>query len=105
MVTRIGRIIGLGLGVWLMWFSPCLGQEEKAQRVKPWSGKWADGRVMTRANLDQILREHRLWLERDEKQGKRAFLWEADLSGAKLGGANLSGANLVGSQPERGLFK
>ena len=70
----------------------------------------ADGRVITQADLDQILREHKLWWESresDEKQGKkadlsRAYLVKANLSGANLWEANLSGANMRGGQPERG---
>ena len=42
----------------------------------------------------KILEEHKLWLDSDGKQGARANLTDADLSGASLSGANLSGANL-----------
>ena len=40
-------------------------------------------------NLEEILHQHRIWLETNSKKGKRA-----DLSGAKLSGANLSEAKL-----------
>ena len=51
--------------------------------------------------LRQILSAHQLWLESDEKQGKRADLSgaaldQANLSGAILSGADFSGASLIG---------
>ena len=50
-------------------------------------------KVITREELDTILRKHKLWLA-DEKDGERANLSRADLSGADLSWANLSWANL-----------
>ena len=44
-----------------------------------------------------VLQDHRLWLESDGEQGKRADLWNADLWNADLQGANLRGANLQGA--------
>lgn len=40
-------------------------------------------------NLSEILNQHKLWLESEGREGKRA-----DLSGANLRHANLSGADL-----------
>ena len=50
-------------------------------------------KVITRDELDAILRKHKLWLA-DEDGGERANLSGANLSGANLSGANLSWANL-----------
>jgi hypothetical protein len=49
------------------------------------------------SELKDILDQHRLWIESDRKQGKRAILQGADLRGANLQGANLRGANLGGA--------
>ena len=48
---------------------------------------------MDKQELKNILDKHLKWL-RGENGGKRADLFEADLSGANLFGADLSGANL-----------
>ena len=45
---------------------------------------------MENVTLKTILEQHTLWLDSNEKEGKRA-----NLSGANLSGANLSGANLT----------
>ena len=49
---------------------------------------------MDASKLKEILDQHRLWIETNKAQGKRANLWGEDLRGANLGGANLTGANL-----------
>jgi len=49
---------------------------------------------MTQKELDNVLSEHRKWL--DDKGGKRAYLFEANLTGAYLTRANLTGADLTG---------
>ena len=51
---------------------------------------------MTRAELAEALRLHKLWMGGD-RDGVRAYLSGANLSGANLSGANLSGANLSGA--------
>lgn len=110
---------------------PAFAQEaKKPEREKPWTGKLADGRVITRADLDQILQDHKLWLESDGKKGKKAdlaraylrkaklngaILWwakltgasisDADLSGAELSEANLSGAELNWADQSRAFFE
>ena len=48
---------------------------------------------ITKEELEQFLRKHKLWLEKDPS-GKRANLSRADLSGANLSGADLSWADL-----------
>jgi uncharacterized protein YjbI with pentapeptide repeats len=56
--------------------------------------EWRDrsGNVCNRSDLEEILREHRQWIESREKAGTRA-----NLSGANFTNANLSGANLSGT--------
>ena len=50
-------------------------------------------KVITKEELEQFLRKHKLWLE-DKEGGERADLSWANLSRANLSGANLSRANL-----------
>lgn len=91
-----GSLVLLGLGLWLLCFAPAYAQEKPTG--KPWTGKWAYGRVITEADLRQILQDHELWLRSDKKQGERANLEGANLSGAKLWNANLSGAKLLNTR-------
>lgn len=89
-----------------------------AQEKKEWTWKDRDRKTRTRAELEQILAEHKRWFDLGQSHGtradlsradlsdadlSRAYLNEADLSGAKLDFANLSGAylgaaNLVGAK-------
>jgi len=89
-VSLLGRLACIGIGLWLLCLAP-------ASSENLWTGKLLDGRVITRADLDQILQEHSLWLKSDKKEGKIASLSGANLSRADLSGANLSGAKLVGA--------
>ncbi len=50
---------------------------------------------MTKQELKEILRNHKLWIE--GIGSKRADLYGADLYGVDLSGANLSKANLIGA--------
>ena len=52
---------------------------------------------ITREVLDQIVRQHQLWLDSDGDKGERADLQGADLRGAYLVDAYLDGANFGGS--------
>ena len=52
---------------------------------------------MRQSELKAILKDHKLWLESDGKQGKRAYLEGADLQFVNLQDANLYGANLTGA--------
>ena len=51
---------------------------------------------MTRNEISEILRKHKMWID-DEEGGERANLSGANLSGANLSGANLSRADLRGA--------
>jgi uncharacterized protein YjbI with pentapeptide repeats len=51
-------------------------------------------RQITKPKLDQILKQHQLWLESDGHEGARARLEDADLQGSDLRGADLQAANL-----------
>ena len=52
---------------------------------------------MKQSELNHILNQHKLWLESNGNQGKRADLSGVNLSGAYLTRANLAGANLSGA--------
>jgi uncharacterized protein YjbI with pentapeptide repeats len=52
---------------------------------------------MNKDELNVVLEQHSLWLNTSGKEGARAYLSQADLSGANLTGANLSRAYLVGT--------
>ena len=61
---------------------------------KVWTWKDRSGQTRTRAELDEILRQHKLWLVSKRESGSRAILRGADLTGADLSSAELLGANL-----------
>ena len=52
---------------------------------------------MEASKLNQILEQHKLWLETNEVQGERANLTDADLYCANLTDADLYGADLEGT--------
>jgi uncharacterized protein YjbI with pentapeptide repeats len=66
-------------------FNSALAQPPPAEPV--WTGKKADGTVITEDDLARILASHKKWLETDKKEGEKA-----DLIGAYLSGADLTGA-------------
>lgn len=94
-MSYMSRLVRVFLGLWLLGLAPAYGQEKKPPE-KPWTGKLADGRVITRGDLGQILKDHKRWVEHPTK-GKRAKLSGATLSGAKLSGAKLILADLSGA--------
>ena len=51
---------------------------------------------ITEEELKEILEQHTLWLDSDEKEGKCAYLTDVDLSGANLTGADLTDTILDG---------
>ena len=68
----------------------------QGQQQKPWTWKDRNQMVRSRADLDEILAQHKLWVESKGKSGTRADLSSADLSGASLHRADLSHADLSG---------
>ena len=50
---------------------------------------------ITKKELKEILEQHKLWLDSNEKKVKRADLSDADLTGVDLSGANLRYADLT----------
>jgi hypothetical protein len=114
-----GWLAWIGLGLWLL--CPFLAYSQEKPPEKPWTGKLADGRVITQADLDQILQDHKLWVQRGNAgEGKvnlhrailnkvnlsGAILTQADLSATNLQEANLSGTNLRGANLSKaGLWR
>src|SRR5208337_2445305 len=86
---------------------PAATQEQKQQ--PEWTWKDGNGKVRSRADLDEILKQHKLWLTSGKKSGVRAdlggaHLSRADLRDADMEGADLSGATLIGAHlSEAGL--
>ena len=54
----------------------------------------AELREITQDELNEILEQHRKWVESEGKEGEKAELRMANLQEANLSGANLQGANL-----------
>ena len=54
-------------------------------------------RKISKEELSEILKQHKIWLESNYKSGSRADLSITKLSGADLSEANLYGANLEGA--------
>ena len=44
---------------------------------KPWTGKTADGKIITKEDLAHILSNHKKWLETQGKKGERVILSRA----------------------------
>jgi uncharacterized protein YjbI with pentapeptide repeats len=54
-------------------------------------------RKLRNEELETILAEHKIWIDSQKKEGKRADLRGANLEDAGLEGANLEGADLWGA--------
>ncbi len=57
------------------------------QQQKPWTWKDHNGKVRPRADLDEILGQHKVWQESQGESGARADLSCADLWGAGTRGS------------------
>jgi hypothetical protein len=73
-----------------------------AQQQQSWTWRDGTGNVRSRADLEAVRTQHKLWLDTNGKSGARANLSyadlrRADLSGMDLNGADLSGADLSGA--------
>lgn len=101
--------MGLALAMlWIVSVSPAFAQD--IIQEGPWTGNFANGTVITKENLVEILKLHDKWLKSDGKEGRRANLTganlsKADLSGASLSRADLSGANLFGANLMKAWFE
>lgn len=85
-------------------------------RAKDDNWAWEDrnGSKQSRAELEQVLETHKLWVSSNGLRGKRADfsqanlsnanLAKAELSNANLSGANLNGANLSYSHLEKAIL-
>lgn len=72
----------------------------KPGKPAAWTWKDSKGVVRTRADLDAILREHKLWAESNFRLGNRAELSGANLSGADLKNLDLTLADFAGADLE-----
>lgn len=63
--------------------------------LKYWCRKFGD------PELDEIIEDHRAWLESSGKSGRKADLAHANFEGADLMGAELGGANLLRANLQR----
>ena len=54
----------------------------------------AELREITQDELNEILEQHRKWVESEGKEGEKVDLFDANLQEANLSRANLRGANL-----------
>jgi len=61
---------------------------------KSWTGKTADGQVITQGDLNRVLASHKKWLETNGKKEMKADLSRADLTDANLTDAKLTDGNL-----------
>ena len=50
---------------------------------------------MEQSDLDKIIKNHKIYLETDGKEGQKAYLTDVDLTDAYLTDANLTNANLT----------
>jgi uncharacterized protein YjbI with pentapeptide repeats len=99
---RIICIITLAL-ICLMLVQVLPVSPQQEQQQKDWTGKLSDGTVITKRQMDNILEEHKKWVESEGREGRRGLLQGADLRGADLSraflrGADLRGANLNGAK-------
>lgn len=62
-----------------------------------WTWQDARGRIRSRTDLDEIVREHQQWLRTGKLQGRRCDLHRAKLGGVDLSSQDLSDANLAGA--------
>ena len=95
----------------LIGISLCLFAFSTSAQQKEWTWKDSNGKVRSRTDLDEILKQHRIWLKSNGKSGSRANLGGAiligvdlvyeELSGTDLSFADLSGAILIGTDLSR----
>ncbi len=72
---------------------PTNGQENNEK--EPWTGKLADGTVITEEDLRNVLADHQKWVFTDKEEGDKANLSNTDLRNADLTNAHLDKADLT----------
>lgn len=80
----------------ILLFQTLSASSQEEDKKGYWAGKLRDGTTITQKDLLKIIDEHKRWSASGGKEGKRANLVGADLTGAKLQGADLHGAYLTG---------
>ena len=94
-MSCIERLILIFLSILLLAILPARGQEpQKIETKKPWIGKLATGREITKQDLSEILKANDLWEDSQGKEGQLADLSNANLNGVKLGKVRVNFANL-----------
>jgi hypothetical protein len=53
---------------------PSATVQTPAQQQKEWTWTDRDGKIRSRADLDEILKQHKLWLESNRKSGFQSLL-------------------------------
>jgi Pentapeptide repeats (8 copies) len=88
-----GRALAFGVFIFLLTAYP-MSAQRGGQRT------WSDSQGHRRkpADLDNILKEHRVWVCSKHESGTPADLSGADLSGTNLYGAHLQGAHMGGAR-------
>ena len=71
--------------------------DSSEDQQQEWTWKDAKGNIRTRQELDDILAEHKHWVQSEQKSGTHAVLSDADLSDVNLRNAYLSNAKLSGA--------
>ncbi len=89
-IHQLVIIIFLGMALISLKFTLLAAAQEK----KEWTGKLADGTVITENDLRSILEKHKRWFETGGQEGERDILKNANLQGANLREADLRRAIL-----------
>jgi Pentapeptide repeats (8 copies) len=92
----MNHMLGQSLAVFAAFLALLVPARTEVQKQQEWTWKGFAGETRTRADLDKILQEHKLWLDSGHTLGKRMFLNSVDLTGARLTDANLTRVDLRG---------
>ena len=78
--------------------------DSSEDQQEEWTWKDAKGNIRTRQELDEILAEHKHWVQSNGKSGTPADLSNANLRHANLSNANLRNANLSGADLRKAML-
>ena len=95
MIRRTVFAMAVTLIMTILLVAPSIADQDEAE--KEWTGKRADGTILTEADLFEILEAHEIYVMSSSKEGSRADLTGAHLVKAELTGVNLSHADLTGA--------